>query len=140
MKLLINNGRRRLGITGRPAIILSPGDSVPLSPAQIDEIRRNRTVCKWLGSGVLQLIDSKDVVEKAHSPVVTPSRPRPHMKMRLKRGDVREKLVLPKGVTGEGVETHHKGGGWYEVYVNGFKVTDSNVRKDEATEIAAEYE
>jgi len=55
------------------------------------------------------------------------------------RTDKREELVLPDGVTGEGIEVHHKGGGWYEVYVNGFKVTDTNVRKDEANDVAAEY-
>jgi len=47
---------------------------------------------------------------------------------------------LPEGITGQGTEVHHLGGGWYEVYVNGFKVTDRNVRKDEAKTIAEEYE
>ena len=140
MKLLKNNGKRRLGIPGRPAIILSPGDSVPVTEEQIEEMRQNKTVDKWLERGVLSLVKPDDVKpEPTPAKVAIPKRP---LSSRLNSGhsDKREKVVLPDGVTGEGTETHHKGGGWYEVYVNGFKVTDSNVRKDVAQEIAAEYE
>jgi len=39
-----------------------------------------------------------------------------------------------------GVKLVSQPGGWWKVVVNGEAVTDSNVRKDEAQRIAAEYE
>jgi hypothetical protein len=139
MKVLKNNGARRLGIPGRPAIILAPGDTVPVTDAQLADMDRNRTVSRWLERGVLAVRDS-NANEPDPAPPVRSAPPRPRVRPRVGgRTDVREELVLPDGVTGEGIEVHHNGGGWYQVYVNGFKVTDSNVRKDEAHEIAAEY-
>ncbi len=136
MKVLTNDGKRRLGISGRPAIILAPGESSPpLNDAQIEVIKRNKTVARWLSNGILRLRDEGEEVTVPEKEVVPKKRVRPHG-----RRDDRERQVLPEGLTGKGTEVHHSGGGWYEVYVNGFKVTDSNVRKDEATEIAAEYE
>ena len=101
----------------------------------------NKTVARWLASGVLTTQDSDAKTDTA-APVkpLPPAEPRQRVRPRVgDRTDKREELVLPDGVTGEGVEVHHRGGGWYEVYVNGFKVTDTNVRKDEAQDIAAEY-
>ena len=134
---LTNAGGRRLGVPGRPALILDPNQTVDVDASQMDEFRRNRTVCRWLESGILVLSDGAG--KTAPVPVyVTPKPTRP-VGVKPNR-DVREEVVLPKGITGEGVERNHLGGGWWEVYVNGFKVTDRNVRKDEAQSIAAEYE
>ena len=139
MKVLRNNGSRRLGIPGRPAIILAPGDTEPVTDAQLADMDNNKTVSRWLSRGVLTVRDS-NAKDPDPAPVVRSAPPRQRVRPRVGgRTDVREELVLPDGVTGEGVETHHKGGGWYEVYVNGFKVTDTNVRKDEAEEITKEY-
>jgi hypothetical protein len=136
MKVLRNSGTRRLGIPGRPALILSPGESVPVTESQLDEMGRNRTVTRWIDRGVLTVQDS-DASDLGPAKTAPPrQRVRPRVGSRT---DKREELVFPDGVTGEGIEIHHKGGGWYEVYVNGFKVTDNNVRKDEATDVAAEY-
>lgn len=140
MKVLRNSGSRRLGIPGRPAIILAPGDSIPVDDAQLKDMERNRTVARWLDRGVLTLRDADAKELEKAAPPVRSAPPRQRVRPRVGgRTDKREELVLPDGVNGEGVEIHHKGGGWYEVYVNGFKVTDSNVRKDEADEIATEY-
>jgi len=135
MKLLINKGRRRLGIPGRPAIILDPNQSVEINEARQDDLTRNRTVARWLETGTLVITD--DGNPQKPTPIVTPRRQA--VTAREKR-DQREEIVLPEGITGQGTEVHHLGGGWYEVYVNGFKVTDRNVRKDEAKTIAEEYE
>ncbi len=135
MKVLTNNGKRRLGIPGRPAIILASGESSPpLSDAQIKVIKRNKTVARWLDRNILSLHEHDDEVIPPKNRAVPKARARSR-----NRRDERKEQVLPKDVTGEGIEVHHNGGGWYEVYVNGFKVTDRNVRKDEAEEIAAEY-
>ena len=135
MKVLINKGRRRLGIPGRPAIILDPNQSVEITEARQDEISRNRTVARWLETGTLIITDDG----KPQEPKAIVTARRSAITTKAKR-DQREEIVLPEGVTGKQVETHHLGGGWYEVYVNGFKVTDRNVRKDEAKTIAEEYE
>ena len=133
MKKLINNGRRRLGVLGSPALVLSPGESAPVTDKQIAGFQRNKTVLRWLEVGTLNVIDDDGNVE---TPKLTPK-----TKAALKPNqDIRTEATLPDGLTGEGVERHHLGGGWYQVYVSGFKVTDSNVRKDEAKSIAAEYE
>jgi len=139
MKVLRNSGARRLGIPGRPAIILSPGEKAPVTDAQLKDMEKNKTVVRWLDRGVLTLLDG-DAPELEPAPLVKSAPPRQRVRPRVGgRTDKREELVLPDGVTGEGIETHHKGGGWYEVYVNGFKVTDANVRKDEAEDIVNEY-
>ena len=143
MKVLVNTGKRRLGIPGRPsAIILRPGESVPVDDKQIAELENNRTVSKWLHHGTLSIRDADgEPVAPKREPLpgsglkrVAPERP-----VRVKN-DVREEQTLPEDVKGEGVEISQRGGGWYDVYVNGFKVTDKTVRKDEATDIAARYE
>ena len=140
MKVLKNSGTRRLGIPGRPAIILAPGETVPVTDDQLESMGDNKTVARWLDRGVLTTEDSDAKQPEAPVKPLQPAEPRQRVRPRVgSRADKREELVLPDGVTGEGVEIHHSGGGWYEVYVNGFKVTDSNVRKDEAQEVAAEY-
>lgn len=134
MKVLVNNCSRRLGIPGRPAIILAAKESVSINDNQVEAMKQNRTVSRWLERGVLSIRDH-DGKEDEHVKVI----PNKRAGVRGRRDD-REKLVLPEGVTGEGVETHEKGGGWYDLYVNGFKATTKSVRKDEVNAMAAEYE
>jgi hypothetical protein len=136
MKVLTNKGARRLGVPGRPAIILNANESVPISDSQLENIQKSSTAVRWLESGVLLITDGEPGPEIEPKP---PSKAKPGVR-RTSNRDKREKVVLPDGVTGEGTECHHKGGGWWEVYVNGFRVTDRNVRKDEAETIAAEYD
>ena len=130
MKKLINQARRRLGVPGHPAIVLSPGESVPVTEKQIAGLQRNKIVSRWLDVGTLALTDhdGNELKLKSESPAPKPKKAVPI------------EAVIPDGLTGEGAELHHLGGGWYQVYVNGFKVTDSNVRKDRGQELAAEYE
>ena len=135
MRKLINKGRRRLGIPGRPALILEPNESAVVEESQIADMRRNRTVARWLEVGVLILIDDDGMIE------VPKPQPKARPRARVKADrDQRVEVVLPEGVTGKGVERKHTGAGWWEVYVNGFKVTDRKVRKDESLSIAKEYE
>jgi len=136
---LTNKGARRLGVPGRPAIILDPGKSVTLDEKQLAHVRKNRTIGRWLDMGVLELSDGAEPAKvEVTKPV--PSKKQPVQQPKPIVADDREVINLPGDVTGEGTETHHAGGGWYEVYVNGFKVTDRKVRKDEAASIAAEYD
>lgn len=137
MKSLINKGRRRLGIPGRPAIILNPDESKEITDEQERELIRNRTVSRWLEAGVLVITGAQDKPAKTSN--VKPKRPNPPP-TRKREHDERKVEPLPDGVSGEGVEIQHLGGGWYQVFVSGFKVTDRNVRKDEAKSIASEYE
>lgn len=138
MNVLVNTGNRRLGIPGRPAIILNPHEAVEVTEEQLDDMKRNRTVARWLGSGVLTVRDAKDHEAKPQLP------PRRSSGVTRKPSkvdrDKREPIVLPEGVEEQGVFKHHTGGGWWDVYVNGFKVTDTKVRKDEAEQLMSEYE
>ena len=140
MTLLTNTGRRRIGIPVRPALILDGGQSVSVTDEEVNAIRKNRTVERWLESGVLTLSDGPVKVEvdvETHKTFAPQRKPRVP---KIAKPDTREVVNLPEGVTGEGVECHHAGGGWWEVYVNGFKVTDRKVRKDESESIASEYD
>ena len=131
MKKLINQARRRLGVPGSPAIVMAPGEAVAITASQVAALQKNRMVSRWLDVGTLAIVDEDGTVEK----------PKPKAKTGIKTvKDQRKPVELPEGLTGEGTELQHLGGGWYQVYVNGFKVTDSNVRKDRAKEISAEYE
>ncbi len=134
MQVLTNKGKRRLGVPGRPAIILDANQGVPITESQLELIQKNRTVCRWLESGILVITEDGEV-----APVVVKTKSVSKKRDRISTAP-RETLVLPKGVIGEGIELHHVGGGWWEVYVNGFKATDKNVRKDEAESMATEYE
>lgn len=138
MKKLTNRGTRRLGVPGRPAIILNPNESALINKDQLAEMQKNRTVSRWLESGVLLLSEPGENDDLAPPPQ-RQSRARRNPKA-LPRRDQRKVEKLPEGVKGEGVEYNHLGGGWYQVYVNGFKVTDRNVRKAEAETMATEYE
>lgn len=135
MKRIVNTGARRLGIPGRPALILGPKESVEVSYAQLAEFEKNRTTMRWLETGVLKIVETDDDVPVERVKKIVTKRPKTTF-----RQDERENVVLPEGVAPEGVAIHHIGGGWYQVFVNGFQVTDRNVRKDEADEIASEYE
>ena len=133
---LTNKSRRRLGISGRPALILEPDRAVEITQSKLEEIKKNKTVARWLDSGVL-VLDESDEVHKVEVELV----PKVIRKTGMKHDrDKREEIALPEGVSHEGIQIHHAGGGWYELYVNGFKVTDKTVRKDEAESMATEYE
>jgi hypothetical protein len=138
MNVLKNNARRRLGIPGRPAIVLAPTEGRRVTDEQLAEMRKNRTVARWLESGVLT-IEADDGTSPQAPDQIAPRRNMAAIK-RIQDRDNREEVELPEGVTGEGVELFSPGGGWFEVWVNGFKATDKNVRKSEAEKIAAEYE
>ena len=150
MMKLVSKAQRRLGIPGRPAILLDPQSAVEIDERQMSEMLRNRTVHLWMQRRLLVVLDERgnDVTpveaiggdssasESVPKPVLKPrSRKKPAL-----RTDLRPEPELPEGVEGEGVEIHHLGGGWYQVYVNGFKATDKNVRKDEAEAIAKDYD
>jgi hypothetical protein len=135
MKKLTNKGSRRLGIPGRPALILDPNESASINGQQFESMLRNKTVSRWLDVGVLVI----DGSENEDIPLKKVPTQKTGIKSRANR-DKRKELVLPDGLKGKGTEFHHLGGGWWQVYVNGFRVTDHNVRKDEAKTIATEYE
>ena len=127
MKTLTNNAGRRLGVPGRHALILNPGESVEITDQQLADIKSNRVSARWLERGVIAVSeDGKPVTVK--------------VKTEEPKSKPAANPDLPEGLTGEGAEVHHEGGGWYSVYINGFKVTDTNLRKDEAEDTAAEYE
>lgn len=142
MKVITNKGRRRLGIPGSPALVLGAEESAKVTDKQVAEFEKNRTTKLWLERGVLVLTDEG---EDAGPPDMKPKQRHSSGIVKPGRGirperDKREVEELPDGVEGDGVEMHHSGGGWWSVYVNGFKVTDRKVRKDEAESIAKEYE
>src|SRR5690606_19687065 len=110
---LMNNGQKRLGVLGRRPIIIEPGKSSEISEGDLAIITGNRTVAKWIKSGLLSVIKEGSVEVKIEKPVATKSEPEPE---------------FPDGVTGEGVEKIDTGRGWFEVYVSGIKVTDKKVR------------
>lgn len=144
MKVLTNKGPRRLGVPGRPALVLDMGKGTAISDRQLAEIQKNRTVARWLQSGILVVTESEDGPDAEPikiTPPVARVAPKGRSGVRVARGhDTREPLVLPEGIEGKGTELHYVGGGWYELYVNGFKVSDRSIRKDEAEAMAAEYE
>ena len=134
MKSLVSKAARRLGIPGRPALIISPGERVPVGKKQIESMQRNSTVSRWLQHGLLVIVDS-DGKELEPPKRVRP----PSTGLTRSKDDKRTETPLPEGLTGEGAEMLHTGSGWWQVYVNGFQVTTKKVRKEEAESIAAEY-
>ena len=138
MKKLTNKGARRLGIPGRPALILNAGESASINDQQLKTIRKNKTVRRWLEAGVL-IVEKTDDKKPVDKTIFVPKEESKRT-TGMKRKDERKEVVLPDGVTGDGIERHHVGGGWWQVFVNGFLVTTRNVRKDESITIAAEYE
>jgi hypothetical protein len=137
MKRIVNKGRRRLGIPGRPAIILGPNEAAEVEDSAYKALLNNKTVARWFEYGVL-------VIEKTerpnHDKLVTPRSKRVEPLRTRRTEDKRTEEPVPEGVSETGIVIHHAGGGWYQVYVNGFKVTDRNVRKDEAESIVKDYE
>jgi hypothetical protein len=136
MTILTNSGTRRLGVPGRPALIIDAGQGISVTDEQLEVIKKSSTAARWLESGVLTLSDKS--VEAEHT--LKKVAPQPKSKRKPVDRDKREEVKLPEGITGDGVEKYHAGGGWWKVYVNGFEVTDRTVRKDEAASIAAEYD
>ncbi|MGH8034021.1 MAG: hypothetical protein ACREO9_02260 [Lysobacterales bacterium] len=102
------------------------GETLNISPAQYFAMCESKIACRWVETGVLLVTDA----------------PQPWKQPELKRPAVEDQVnanQLPAELTGEGVEQFHTGGGWWDVYVNGFKVTIEKVRKAEAQQIAEEY-
>jgi hypothetical protein len=135
MKTISNNTRRSLGIPGAVAIVLEPGGTVEVSESRYDEMRNNRMVNQWFQRGMLSEGGKAPERAKKSAPeAVSPAQ------KRSARSD-RPAEPLPDGVDEVGVHLYHVGGGYYHVYVNGFKVTTDKVRgKANAEEVAAEYE
>lgn len=128
MTTITNGGKRRLGLSGRPSIVLDAGETQEISATQFHSLRENKTTMRWMDSGLLTVQDPPEKHDDS--------------KLVLKKPAVKQeeyKDELPQGITGVGVELHKVGRGWYTVYVNGFAVTDGKVRKDEAESIALEY-
>ena len=138
---IINKAKRRLGIPGRRALLLDPGQSELISEKQLEEMKKNRTVARWIQSGVLLISEDgspaqgKIVNAKQQQVKVYPG----ERKVPVHPRDTNPAPNLPDGIKGKGAEFNHLGGGWWEVYINGFKVTDKNVRRQEADSIAADY-
>lgn len=120
MKTITNKAQRRLGLPGRPALILNPGESKEITDQDFELITSNRTAARWIERGII------DVGGK-----VKETKP---------QEQTREKEVIPEGLTGKGFEILNEGGGWYSAWVNGFKVTDKKVRKADAEALEADYE
>jgi hypothetical protein len=133
--MITNTGRRRLGLPGRPALILDAGQSAEITDKQLQEMMKNRTSARWFGSGLLA-VDGKQLESKPEAGIES----KPKSKPALSSFVIPTPEGLPEGLTGQDIELYHKGGGWWRVYVNGFEVTDGNVRKAEAKQIAAEFE
>lgn len=127
MKKLMNTGRRPLGLSGSPSVVLRANVPVEVSDQQFEQFMANRTVSRWINSGLISVDGEKAAVDvpKPTEKVATKERPEPE---------------IPDGLTGKGPEKHHLGGGWYEGYVNGVKVTDRNMRKAEIESVLSEYE
>lgn len=87
--------------------------------AKVREVRRQHK----LGMNIDTMKEAGDELESALDDALSPKPP----------------ADLPEGVTGNGVEIHTPGGGWYRVYVDGTEVTDGNVRKAQAEAIAEEH-
>lgn len=127
---LMNCHSRRLGVMGLPGNELDPGQAVEIHPDELERIKsRNATVRRWLRSGILEVVDADDVpvpeVESEPEPKSPPPPPPDE---------------LPEGVEPTGVHLFHHGAGYYDVYVDGIKVTDDRIRgKKKANEVADEY-
>jgi hypothetical protein len=134
MKTIRNNTARSLGIPGARADVLPPKSTLDVSDGRYDEMVSNKMVAQWFKRGML----SVDGEAPGDPPKQTKpaSGPKQRKLSRERRPD-----PLPDGVEEKGIFTHHTGGGYYDVYVNGIKVTTEKVRgKKNAEEIAAEYE
>lgn len=131
MKKIRNNTRRSLGIPGAVALIIKPGQEEEVSDSRYVEMSTNKLVAQWIKRGMLSIDGAAP--EKAHKEVK-----KEKLKTASSRKD-RAPAPLPDGVEEVGVFKHHVGGGWWDVYVNGIKVTTDKVRKDDAENIADEY-
>lgn len=126
MKTVTNNANRRLGLPGRPALLLNPGESKTIEDSQVAEIEGNKTAAQWIKRGTVSISDAGKAKKKSAQ---TES-----------KSDSSEKKDLPDGLTGEGFEPFHHGGGYYSVYVNGFEVTDSKIKKAAVEELRKDYD
>ena len=120
MKTVTNNAKRRLGLPGRPALLLNPGESKTIEDSQVAEIETSNIAKGWIRSGLVSISDGAETEEKSEDP--------------------KSDQDLPEGLTGKGFEIFNEGSGWYSAWVNGFKVTDSKVRKKAAEALRKEYD
>lgn len=97
---------------------LKPGAEVAVSQSDLDKMLQKGRFKVLVDVGTIKVLPGD-----APAPEVKDERPE----------------QKPEGVTGEGIEITHTGAGWYEVHVNGMKVTDKGVRKDDAERIAEDY-
>lgn len=127
---LTNKAGRALGLPGAfLSLVVEPGETIEITQTQLEEFKGNATVNRWLNSGTLQLGDVPPA--PAHGPVIEDE---------VEWREPENTADVPDYVPEDGVYVHHLGGGFYEVWVNQFKVTDENVRGKPAAEaIAAEY-
>lgn len=133
-----NNGGRRIGVPVRQAFILAPGESRDITDGELAQMENNRTISRWLETGILSVAselgeaprEKREVKQPESKPQAKPTQP--------PKAEGQE--PLPEGITGVGVEYEHHGGGWYSLWVNGFCVTDKRVRKTEAEVMARDYE
>lgn len=136
MTTITNNSKRRLGLSGRPSLVLRPGEtSEEITAGRFTSFCNNKTTVRWIASGLLTVNDPPEGV------VDLPDLSKPsEVKGKSDTKEVKDELELPEGITGEGKELHQVSRGQYDVYINGFKVTDETVSKKKAGEIMDEYE
>lgn len=121
MKLINTSGRARVIYGPIEMQRLEAGEERDITEAELDELKRHPNIRNWMHKGLLT-VD----MGAAKKPLPTAR-------------EERSGPELPEGVTGEGTETVHHGGGWYSVFHDGMPCTDEKVRKDRADEIAADY-
>ena len=138
MTKITNNGKRRLGLSGRPSLIIDAGQSVEVSNAQYKSFIESGIVARWFASGLLT-VDGEVEIGIGHQVVGTDLWSKQVPAESTESEVDQHSVALPEGIKSEGVELYHAGGGWWEVYVNGFLVTNVKVRKAEAEKIAEDY-
>jgi len=121
MKLINKSNRDRAIPHASGVEILPAGGEMDVSDIQLAELKRFPMVNQWIYQGLLKVEDGAAV--EAKKP----------------QTETRSGPELPDGLTGEGTEIYHHGGGWYSVYHAGMACTDEKVRKARAEEIAADY-
>lgn len=141
-----NNAGRRIGLPIRQAFTLDPGETREVTDGQLSEMESNKTTSRWMDSGVLT-VDSEQPRPPKKAKASPGDDPPPEALTKPEKGGKTQTKAeeepaeeLPEGITGEGIEYEQYPGGWYHLWVNGFRVTqDNKVRKAEAEHMAKEY-
>ena len=146
-----NAGKRRLGLSGLPSVVLAPGESVNVTDEQYNSFIKNKTIVRWIDHGVVTVDGAPKAKAKAKvpppvkakpeikTPAITESKPTAELVDSQPSLTVPDTEALPDGLTGEGIELYEHGNGWYSVYVHGFLVTDTKLRKEAAEAVMEEY-